>query len=153
MSDVEKNRIMTFATKLAEINAYDSYDIKLTLSHGDLQKGNLLLESENRKLWILDWETWEIRSEYYDKMLFYYNLRNSSKIVKNLRALLADKERSISLRIKKNEHLKSIIRVFLLEDIVWQLEETKVMPDAIFSRGLRAYIDSVFQRKLIYLIQ
>lgn len=152
MSDVEKNRIMTFAIKLAEINTYDSYEIKLTLSHGDLQKGNLFLESENRKLWMLDWETWEIRSEYYDRMLFYYNLRNSSKILKNLRSLLADKGRSISLNNQKTGHLKSIIRVFLLEDIVWQLEETIVLPKSSVSNGLRVLLSEGTQEKVIGLV-
>lgn len=149
MSLVDKNSIIIFATKLADLNSSDFHEIKLTLSHGDLQKGNLFLENENRKLWILDWETWGIRSEYYDKMLFYYNLRNSSKIVKNLRALLSDKGRNISLRIKKIEHLKSIIRVFLLEDIVWQLEENMVLPRGAFSNGLRRYVSKDVQKGIL----
>lgn len=148
----EKERIMIFATKLVEINSICSQEIKLTFSHGDLQKGNLFLENEDRKLWILDWETWGIRSVYYDKLIFHYNLRNSRRLLGNLRALVRDEGKRLFLKAQQSISLPSIIGVFLLEDLVWQLEENIVLPRGAVSNGLRRYVSIDVQKGILDLL-
>lgn len=49
--------------------------ITLTLSHGDLQPGNIWVENNTDKVYIIDWETVKMRSVWYDEFLLYKGLR------------------------------------------------------------------------------
>lgn len=125
-------------------------EIKLAFSHGDLQEGNIFIEDKILKLWILDWETAEERSTYYDKLIFYYNLRNSSKLIDNLKNIY--KEKGSRLNLNYGKSLKEIIKLFILEDIIWQIDETKILPDGVLSNGLVFYISTNNQVELLKLL-
>lgn len=126
--------------------------LRLVFSHGDLQGGNIILQNDTEKLWILDWETWRTRSEYYDKMLFFYNMRNSNRMPDNIKRMFNDKGKMLSLSSKAPSLLKDIVIIFLMEDILWQINETETLPEQAISNGLKHYISYVRQCELLQVL-
>lgn len=71
---VDRQKIhRTVDTLAAEIVAEE--EVELTFSHGDLQAGNIWVESDTDKIYILDWESWGERSVWYDEATLYHGLR------------------------------------------------------------------------------
>ncbi len=127
-------------------------ELSVGFSHGDMQPGNLLWEQKTDKLYLIDWETWSVRSIYYDRYLFYYGFRNSTKLLSNMAAAI--NELSIKLfgySLDKVECISSII-IFILEDIFWQLEELTALPDGSLPNGLRFYLEHLNQREVMKLL-
>lgn len=56
--------------------------VNLILSHGDLQPGNIWIENTTGKIYIIDWESVEIRSEWYDQAVLFEGIRNKDEIKK-----------------------------------------------------------------------
>lgn len=135
--NVKLNKIFL---EMAELFCDDARLIKTTFSHGDLQQGNIFIEDITSKVWILDWETWGERSEFYDKMILFYNFRNSNLLKKNIRYFIEDEARKLQLGILTQKQVLNILIVFFLEDILWQLEETSVLITDSLSNGLKNYL-------------
>lgn len=87
-------------------------EIRLTFSHGDLQSGNIWVENGTEKIYIIDWESWAERSEWYDSETLFGHLRPGS-----ISAYLAGKT------------LSPKMATVLLEDIVFQLENLYGLPE------------------------
>ena len=102
--------------------------IMITFSHGDLQPGNIWIESGTQKIYIIDWESWGIRSVFYDKAVLFDCLRPGD-INDYLKADLPCDEKA----------------VVLLEDLVFQLEEYKSLPGKFGKEELEAYIRKVMK--------
>lgn len=66
-----QNIIKELYTSIGTFNS----NITLTLSHGDLQPGNIWVENSTEKIYVIDWETAKIRSVWYDEFLLYKDLR------------------------------------------------------------------------------
>lgn len=145
--------ILKFANKLLNLIRFDNELIRLTFSHGDLQKGNVFLQNDSNKLWILDWETWGIRSEYYDRMIFYYNMRNSNQLVENISIMIKEQGEKLSLTSDKIPYLRDFIAIFIVEDIIWQADETMVLPNGAISNGLKNYMSITKQQELFELLE
>ena len=101
--------------------------IVTTFSHGDLQPGNIWIENRTNKLFIIDWESWGIRSNLYDKATLFDGLRPG-----NIQSYL-DKE-----GIPMDE--KTVV---LLEDLIFQLEEYHSLPGEFGLDKLRQYVEDV----------
>lgn len=56
--------------------------IELIQSHGDLQPGNIWIENITGKIYIIDWESVETRSIWYDRAVLFENIRNRDGIKK-----------------------------------------------------------------------
>ena len=99
-------------------------DEKITvgLSHGDLQPGNIWVESGTDKLYIIDWESWQRRSTWYDKAALYEGLRRQDGI-----AGYAQKRDLIHATV-------------LLEDILFRLNELTTLPYDYGCAEFDAYI-------------
>ncbi len=129
--------------------------ILLACSHGDLQMGNIFVET-NGKLWILDWETHDIRSLGYDLLTYYYSFRYRRDYVSRIRSFLDDKvfEKKFSTfydgMIPSSSHL---LAVYLLEDILWVSEECAYTNEHRPSQSLLQYADEGFQRTIIKLLE
>lgn len=85
--------------------------IRLCFSHGDLQAGNIWIERETHKIFIIDWESWGERSIWYDRATLYQGLR-PGKI-----------ERFLNCDMPKTH--KAVI---LLEDLIFRLKELTGLP-------------------------
>lgn len=101
--------------------------IETTFSHGDLQPGNIWVENGTNKLFIIDWESWGIRSSYYDKATLFDGLRPG-----NIQNYL----NKIDIPVEE----KAIV---LLEDLIFQLEEYHSLPGEFGLDRLRQYVEDV----------
>jgi thiamine kinase-like enzyme len=135
--------------------------IPLCLSHGDLQSGNVWIRDIDDKIYIIDWETWGKRSVWYDQFVLILNLRKSNSLLPNLNNYInkglkmnfidsISNERTIGIR--QRDRRKEIVKMFLLEDILWHLEDTENLPDKIISFGLQFYLDQKNKKLLKQLL-
>lgn len=94
------------------LNKASSLDnIEVVFSHGDLQAGNIWFD-KNSNVYIIDWESWNKRSVWYDYATLFDSLRPG------------DINNFLSKKIIDNK-----TAVVLLEDIVFQLEELNSLPE------------------------
>lgn len=100
--------------------------ITISFSHGDLQPGNIWIENGTHKVYIIDWESWGMRSSYYDKAVLFDGLRPGD-IGTYLDADLPHDEKA----------------VVLLEDLLFQMEEYESLPGEFGREKLEDYIRKV----------
>lgn len=102
----------------SKITSFNS-NITVTLSHGDLQPGNIWVESITDKLYIIDWESALLRSVWYDDILLYGDLR-------------------MPHGLKKLFELEPSLRkyVLILEELLYRLEDTCCLPADIREKAL-----------------
>ncbi|MBR3779235.1 MAG: phosphotransferase [Clostridia bacterium] len=101
-------------------------DIPLCFSHGDLQAGNIWIERETHKIFIIDWESWGERSIWYDRATLYQGLR-PGKI-----------ERFLNCDMPKTH--KAVI---LLEDLIFRLKELTGLPLDFGTEQYEEYVREV----------
>lgn len=131
--------------------------ILLSLSHGDMQEGNVIIRKTDEKIFIVDWETWSERTIWYDKLMFNYNLRNICKFINNLKeyifncknVIFEDKNNVAAADLNQR---KVIAIIFILEDLLWQIEESNNFPYGIVSNSVEKYFDESFQKEIIKLL-
>ena len=111
LSDIIKN-------VSSKISVFDS-NITVTLSHGDLQPGNIWVENITDKIYIIDWESVLIRSLWYDEVLLYEGLRMPNGLKK-----LFDLENSIRKY------------VLILEELLYRLDDVCCLPTDIRRKSL-----------------
>jgi len=134
------------------------FDIPIVLSHGDLQEGNIIMENETRKIYIIDWETWENRSIWYDPLVLIYRLRQEKSFFNNLKCYISgNMNKNLVYKLNNSKILlgnsvaerQQISRIFLLEDILWQIEETENFPEGIMGFGFKFYINPITQNRVM----
>lgn len=123
---------------------FSTDQISLCRSHGDLQEGNLFYDIDEKKVYLIDMETYKKRSSYYDFMLFYYGFRNASKFIENIEDLKGDKGQKLGNGALDEDEVMDMIRLFVLEDTEWQLDEMEVMPQGTVSNGIRIYVENLY---------
>lgn len=84
--------------------------VDISLSHGDLQKGNIWVENGTNKIFIIDWESVDIRSKWYDICVLYDDIRKTDKM-----------KRYFSNRGTKQN-------VVLFEEILYRMDELISLP-------------------------
>lgn len=103
--------------------------ITISLSHGDLQAGNIWVENGTEKIYIIDWESANKRFVGYDKAVLFENLRKTD----GLRKYVADVD-----------YNKAIV---LAEDLLFRLQEIERLPLQYGKKDFETYIDIVFFEK------
>lgn len=121
----DKEKLESVTQKLAQM-ALSVDEIEVCFSHGDLQAGNIWIENGTNKVYIIDWESFAIRSVWYDKAVLFDGLR-PGKISDYL-------SKDISL-LKK--------ATVLLEDIVFNLTELNNLPIFFGEKDFTAYISDI----------
>lgn len=117
----------------------NNFEIFIEMSHGDFQKGNIFYTLDNQ-LYVLDWETPGMRIKHYDLITFFNNTRNSNNSVKFVKNVCQKGEISLgSTNIIENSTY-SYLKLFLLEDFIWQIEESEILDENMTSTGLKNYI-------------
>lgn len=118
----------------------ENESITLCLSHGDLQQGNIFFDIEQKKIYLIDWETWNKRSTWYDKFLYYYGFRNSTKLAINIHNYLNEGgTKVVGEAIDRRVQIIALL-TFIIEDIKWQIDEMEVLPSGSISNGLNEYL-------------
>lgn len=107
----DKQLIKETVSKLAGSIDEDA-ELTLTFSHGDLQPGNIWVENRTGKIYIIDWESWGLRSVDYDKAVLYCNLRRG-----DFDSLISDNWE------------KGNVGIVLMEDLIFYLKEYNHLPE------------------------
>lgn len=124
--------------------------ITIADSHGDLQNGNIFV-SDDDNVYLLDWETYQIRSIGYDILIYYYKFRYRTDYLMRLDNFLQDDHwGDLSSAFWDNPvDRKQVLIVYLLEDIIWHIEECLSTEEKRSSSGLLKYSELNFQKQLI----
>jgi len=152
-----ENNLEKFVMYLVNMIANKKDIILLSLSHGDMQEGNVIIRRADEKIFIVDWETWGERTIWYDKLMFNYNLRNIYRFIDNLKKYLFNwkniicegKEDIFTTDLKQR---KVIAIIFILEDLLWQIEESNNFPYDIVSNSVEKCFSESFQKKIVNLL-
>ncbi|WP_162178262.1 phosphotransferase [Proteiniclasticum ruminis] len=114
-------------------------------SHGDLQSGNVWVDINSQRTYIIDWETHGRRSVWYDCATILLSIRRANKLkymmdnckteaVKN--AILVNDSR-------KDYNMQSVIGIITLEDLLFYIEDMLELPKdfggEIFNRIAREF--------------
>jgi len=107
--------------------------ITISRTHGDFQKGNIIV-NEYGNIFLLDWETVDIRYTKYDYFVYTFSLRNSNNLIKNIQEFIESKD--------SRDNILVDLSLFILEDIKWYYKETKQLLKGNYSTGLTNYNDN-----------
>lgn len=102
-------------------------EVCLTLSHGDFHHGNIWIENKSKRIVLIDWETVGIRSDWYDVITLYGNLREPMGI----KELVTDLHNHEVLNIIENNNesnIENIILMVLLEDLNFRINDLESTP-------------------------
>jgi thiamine kinase-like enzyme len=117
VSTIAAEKIMDFANWLCPTRGNMTGMMKIGLSHGDFQPGNIWRDNDG-KTWIYDWETVGIRSAWYDMAIMFNGLRSGKKYKDFLKE-------SLNWDIG-NEIADDIKKIIVMEDLIFQLNEALV---------------------------
>lgn len=114
--------VKSIAGKLASV-VKTADEIILLFSHGDLQAGNIWVENNTGKIYIIDWESWGERSIWYDKAVLMEGLRPNGI--------------DSYCKIEKSKEKEACV---LLEDLIFQLHELETLPGDFGSDKFEEYL-------------
>lgn len=104
-------------------------EITLTLSHGDLQAGNIWIKNVDNKIVIIDWESFAMRSVFYDEALLFCNIRKSINLMEYVQEI---------------DIVKAIV---LAEDFLYRLQELCELPEQFGSEDFVKYFEIITGRR------
>lgn len=117
-------------------------EVPLVLSHGDLQGGNVLVQDE--KVWIIDWETNDNRSAWFDEFTLKYGTRYYGGIKKLIDDCKQDRVKCYSKEyFPCGLNTKCMIVVFLLEDMIFYLEDMLELPGKTGANSFDRYLNEL----------
>ena len=119
---VNTEALQAVLERLSRVLCSSEDDVPVSLSHGDLQPGNIWVENGTDKLYIIDWESCAQRSVWYDRAALYEGLRREDGLQRYVR----------------NHSL--IHATVLLEDVVYRLAELVSLPYNYGCKEFDAYI-------------
>ena len=124
-------------------------DITIAFSHGDFQKGNLLAGVDGN-IYVLDWDTHTRRSLGYDLLTYFYSFRYRRDYWMRIDHFLQDTQwEVIATRYYDTKSEKRVVlSVYLLEDILWTLQECLATPERRPSDGMLRYAAPSFYEEL-----
>jgi thiamine kinase-like enzyme len=141
------NLIETILCKLNGLLAEFNKEIILTLSHGDFHHGNIWIDNSTQKIIIIDWETTDTRTEWYDIFTLFGGLREVNglqNLIKHLNTNTID-----FIDYSGHEHLQQIVTMVLLEDMMFRFNDFVTTPFEIgfhefetYCIGLLLYINA-----------
>lgn len=114
-------------------------------SHGDLQPGNIMVSSDGHRTILVDWEFSARRAEHYDSFVLALGSRWSGQLASNAARYLR-RGRSIPLLESLNFNAgnrRAALALFLIEDLLFYLEESSLTGTGQPSPGLLEFIDQL----------
>lgn len=124
------DKILKIAEKASKNGALLNAPIPVTESHGDLQSGNVWVDKENEKTYIIDWETHEKRSKWYDCATIFLSTRRANMLKK----MMDDREKNYVKQAilfnddNKDYNMLAVIGIITLEDILFYLDDMLELP-------------------------
>ena len=120
----DASHLLTLGANLSQIIKSQSFDVPLCMSHGDLQTGNIWVNTDGQVL-IYDWETVGLRTIWYDPATLLLGLR-SKPYSDDIKRLLTDDKRYLAFDSNKDytdEEISCIEHIIIYEDLIFQLTE------------------------------
>ena len=127
--DFDKEKVVVIENKLFELISTFNEEIEVGLSHGDLQPGNIWIENNTNKIYIIDWEAYDERSLSYDYAVLNNQIRKDDGLSKFI--------------CTANESVQDLI--VLYEDLLFKINELNSMPQDFGEEDFDNYIEIVFK--------
>lgn len=99
--------------------------VHVSLSHGDLQPGNIWVEKGTDKIYLIDWESYARRSVWYDQATLFENIRMAG---------------GIEAYVSCHDVLHMTVA---LEDLIFRLQELINLPLSYGTSEINDYISSL----------
>jgi thiamine kinase-like enzyme len=146
--------ITTYAATVEYINTLLSQlnikglQIPIAESHGDLQAGNVWLSKD--RVWIIDWETHALRSVWFDAMTIKFGTRYYGGI-KDLVANHQTEQDKMQIlgAFETVLNIRQITRIFLLEDLLFNLEDMMELPSIGGCESFDGYMNDIISSGVI----
>lgn len=107
-----------------EDHAPQQQTINLSLTHGDFQPANMLLNDHG--LWLIDWENSRERQSGYDWLVLELNTRQAPSVASQIREFIRDGSKPpewTTLELSTREQRVFHLAVFLLEELATKANE------------------------------
>ncbi len=141
----EKKIYTLVDSALRLVKIYDN-EIVTALTHGDLQPGNIWVDPQAGKVYILDWETLAIRSIWYDPATLLCSLRKRNGFETMIK-MLKDKvlfNRILDMDDKEDYNSELVIAIILLENISFYLDDLLSLPGDYGAESFDQAVDSIY---------
>lgn len=121
--------------------------VPLTLTHGDLQTGNIYVDEENKKLYIIDWETVKQKSVWYDAATVMCSTRRANMFS----AMINDRfDKSVQEKLfifdKQSTHSMNLVAaILILEEMGFFLDEIVDLPNEMGSEIIERFEHEIDQ--------
>lgn len=117
--------------------------IQLALTHGDFQWGNVFFERKISKICLIDWEHQGKRSFHHDFFTEALGARRGVGMARRISAYLEGKTLGSPIDDIGGTKRVALLALFLLENLIFFLEESLTGPTLAPSQGLLATIDEL----------
>ena len=123
-------KLRSVLEKMKEVCERSNAIIPLTLTHGDLQTGNVYVDEQNKKLYIIDWETIKQKSVWYDAATILCSTRRANKFsaMINSRFDKAIQEKLFVFDKRPPADMNMVAAVLVLEEMGFFLDEIVDLP-------------------------
>lgn len=127
--------------KSLDITSRSEMKIPMVLSHGDLQTGNIYVDEDNDKVYIIDWETAKQRSAWYDAATVLCSTRRKNRFSDMINHIADDQVKNSILTFdeNKNRDMRVVSAVLLMEELGFFLEEIVDLPGDMGSEIIERY--------------
>lgn len=125
------------------INRCENITIETVMSHGDFQSGNIWIEDRTRKIYIIDWESCERRSLWYDRAVLYFDLRRNQKL-----QLFLNTKCKTMLKYFGEFDSETVKMIVTFEDIIFQMNSLIDLPYTYGIEGFNIYIQNLLKTNI-----
>lgn len=118
--------------------------IPIVLSHGDLQHGNIWVENETDRIFIIDWESAAYRSIWYDLFMLFSGARCKENILQ-LHTNPSKDYFALFESLYEPIDYHCIASIVILEDIAYKIGEALQLPNNLGLSDLQEYLSLVLK--------
>lgn len=134
-------KIRSVLKKMQAVCGSSDEMIPLTLTHGDLQTGNIYVDEENKKLYIIDWETVKQKSVWYDAATVMCSTRRANKFsaMINDRFDMSVQEKLFVFDKHPHDNMNLVAAILVLEEMGFFLDEIVDLPNDMGSEIIERF--------------
>ena len=125
------DKIRSVLKKMQAVCGSSDEIIPLTLTHGDLQTGNIYVDEENKKLYIIDWETVKQKSVWYDAATVMCSTRRANRFSEMINDRFDKSVQAKLFVFDKHPHdnMNLVAAILVLEEMGFFLDEIVDLPN------------------------
>lgn len=144
---VNREGIADILKKLYLIGVELEGKVPISISHGDLQEGNIWFDRQSGEISIIDWETVGYRSIWYDPVVLLLSIRRPQNIVTRLGINNNANFIKSVLRNDSNQayNYRAVKAIIIMEDICFLIEDLLSLPNdygsLIFNNVMSRYME------------